>query len=136
MSGEQSHVTDRLAQFVAASRWEDIPPEVRREGIRGLLNFVGCALGGARDEAMDIAVRVLAPFFGPSQATIIGRGERPDALNAAFLNAVAANVLEYDYTHLATVMHPAAPVAPGLFALAELRPPNAKSPSGRELLHA
>ena len=31
----------------------------------------------------------------------------------------------------ATVMHPAAPVAPGLFALAELRPV-----SGRDLLHA
>ena len=62
---------------------------------------------------------------------MIGRGERPDALNAAFLNAVSANVLEYDDTHLGTVMHPAAPVAPGLFALAELRPV-----SGRELLHA
>src|SRR3954454_7596150 len=135
MQEDHIRVTDRLAQFVAASRWDDIPPEVRREGIRGLLNFVGCALGGARDEAMDIAVRVLAPFFGPSQATIIGRSERPDALNAAFLNAVAANVLEYDDTHLATVMHPAAPVAPGLFALAELRP-GLHPVSGRDLLHA
>jgi 2-methylcitrate dehydratase PrpD len=131
MTGDQPRVTDTLAQFVAASRWEDIPPEVRREGVRGLLNFVGCALGGARDEAMEIAVRVLTPFFGPSQATIIGRGERSDALYAAFLNAVGANVLEYDDTHLATVIHPAAPVAPCLFALAELRPV-----SGRELLHA
>ena len=49
--------TRQLADFVAASRWDDIPPEVRREGVRGLLNFVGCALGGAHDEAMDIAVR-------------------------------------------------------------------------------
>jgi 2-methylcitrate dehydratase PrpD len=136
MPEDHSHVTDRLAQFVAASRWEDIPPDVRREGVRGLLNFVGCAVGGAHDEAMDIAIKVLTPFFGPSQATIIGRGERPDALNAAFLNAVAANVLEYDDTHLATVMHPAAPVAPGLFALAELCPANVNTLSGRELLHA
>ena len=131
MTGDQSHVTNRLAQFVAGSQWEAIPPEVRREGVRGLLNFVGCALGGAQDEAMGIAVKVLTPFFGPPQGIVIGRGERPDALNAAFLNAVSANVLEYDDTHLATVMHPAAPVAPGLFALAELRPV-----SGRELLHA
>src|SRR5256885_14867168 len=42
-----------------------------------------------------------------------------------------APVLEYDDTHLGTVMHPAAPVAPGLFALAGLR-----QVSGRELLHA
>src|ERR1051326_1849721 len=135
VTADQLHVTRSLAQFVAGSQWDDVPSQRRREGVRGLLNFIGCALGGARDEAMDIAIKVLAPFFGPSQATIIGRGERPDALNAAFLNAVAANVLEYDDTHLATVMHPAAPVAPGLFALAELRP-GARPVSGSALLHA
>ena len=131
MTGDQSHVTKSLAEFVAGSRWGEIPAEVRREGVRGLLNFVGCALGGAPDEATHIAVKVMAPFFGSPQAIVIGRSERPDALNAAFLNAVAANVLEYDDTHLGTVMHPAAPVAPVLFALAELRPL-----TGRELLHA
>jgi 2-methylcitrate dehydratase PrpD len=124
MIGGQSQVTSTLAQFVAGSEWSAIPPEVRREGVRGLLNFVGCALGGARDEAMDIAIKMLAPFFGPPQAIVIGRAERPDALNAAFLNAISANVLEYDDTHLGTVMHPAAPVAAGLFALAERRAPD------------
>src|SRR5215469_5924846 len=131
LPSDQSHATNRLAQFVAGSQWETIPSEVRREGVRGLLNFVGCALGGAQDEAVGIAVKVLMPFFGPPQGIVIGRRDRPDALNAAFLNAVSANVLEYDDTHLGTVMHPAAPVAPGLFALAGLRPV-----SGRELLHA
>lgn len=131
MTGDQPRVTERLAGFVAASRWEDIPTGVRHEGVRSLLNFVGCALGGSHDEAMDLALRVLAPYFGPPQAGVIGRAERPDALNAAFLNAISANVLEYDDTHLPTVMHPAAPVAPGLFALAEQRPV-----SGRALLHA
>jgi 2-methylcitrate dehydratase PrpD len=57
MFGGQSHVTKTLAQFVAGSRWDAIPPEVRQEGVRGLLNFVGCALGGAHDEAMGIATR-------------------------------------------------------------------------------
>src|SRR5580704_8907664 len=107
MTGDHSYVTRALAQFVVGPEWGAIPPEVRREGVRGLLNFVGCALGGARDEAMDIAAKVLALFFGPPQAIVIGRAERPDTLNAAFLNAVSANVLEYDDTHLGTVMHPA-----------------------------
>jgi len=43
MTGDQSHVTNRLSQFIAGSHWEAIPPEVRREGVRALLNFVGCA---------------------------------------------------------------------------------------------
>ena len=111
MPSDQMQVTNRLAQFVAGSQWETIPAQVRREGVRGLLNFVGCALGGAQDEAMGIAVKVLTPFFGPPQGIVIGRGERPDALNTAFLNAVSANVLEYDDTHLGTVIRPTAPVA-------------------------
>lgn len=131
MSSNQSQATQRLAEFIAGSRWEDIPENVRREGVRSLLNFVGCALGGAQDEAVGLATKVLAPYFGPAQASVIGRPERPDALNAAFLNAVSANVLEYDDTHLPTVIHPAAPVVPGLLALAEQH----RVP-GRELLHA
>jgi 2-methylcitrate dehydratase PrpD len=128
---EQPGITRQLADFVAGSHWRDIPAEVRREGIRGLINYVGCALGGCSDEAIGLAIGVLSPCFGVPQAGVIGRGERCDVLNAAFLNAASANVLEYDDTHLPTVMHPAAPVAPGLFALAE-----ARGASGQELLHA
>src|SRR5215469_9694388 len=124
-------ITRQLADFVANSQWRDIMPEARREGIRGLLNYVGCALGGCGDEAIALAIHVLTPSFGAPQAGVIGRSESCDRLNAAFLNAASANVLEYDDTHLPTVMHPAAPVAPGLFALAE-----ARGASGAELLHA
>src|SRR5262249_53722664 len=54
-------------------------------------------------------------------ATVIGRRERTDALSAAFLNAAAANVLDFCDTHVATVIHPTASVAAALFALSELR---------------
>src|SRR5260370_42328175 len=102
-------VAEALAAFLVASRWEDIPAAVRHEGMRSLLNFVGGALGGCRDEAVSLAATVLTPYFGASQASVIGRGGRPDALNAAFLNAVLANILEYYDTHLAAGIHPAAP---------------------------
>jgi 2-methylcitrate dehydratase PrpD len=128
---EAPRVTEQLASFIAGSSWDDIPPQVRREGARSLLNFVGCALGGAQDEAVSLAALVLRRYFGGEQATVIGRRERPDVLNATFLNAISANVLEYDDTHLPTVIHPAARVAPGLFALAERH-----QVSGAELLHA
>jgi 2-methylcitrate dehydratase PrpD len=126
-----AEVTRQLAHFLADSQWQDIPAHVRHEAERTIVNFVGTALGGCRDEAVNLAARAFGPFFGPSQATVIGRRERPDALSAAFLNAISANVLEFDDTHLRTVIHPAAPVAPVLFALGELRPVG-----GHELLHA
>jgi 2-methylcitrate dehydratase PrpD len=42
--------TQQLAQFLAESRWRDIPGEVRHEAKRSVMNFVGTALGGAATE--------------------------------------------------------------------------------------
>jgi len=52
-------------------------------------------------------------------ATVYGQATRLDAMAAAFVNAVAGNLLDFDDTHLRTVIHPAAPVVPVAFALAE-----------------
>jgi 2-methylcitrate dehydratase PrpD len=124
-------ITERLAQFLVTYRPEDVPERVRHEAKRSLVNFFATALGGCRNEAVEMLVAALADCFGPPHATIIGRSERADALTATFLNAVSANVLDFDDTHLRTVIHPTAPVAPGLFALAERRPI-----TGAALLHA
>lgn len=124
-------VSERLADFIVASRWDDIPSAVRHEAKRALLNFFGTALGGCRDTAIEIAFGVLSEFSGPREATIIGRPESTDSLNAAFLNAASANVFDFDDTHLRTIIHPTAPVAPALLALAERR-----RISGPALLHA
>ena len=127
----EAAVTLQLARFLVDSRWGDLPQAVRHEAKRALLNFLGCALGGCRDEAIERALAALSPFSGPPQATLIGRGQRLDVLHAALINAMSANVLDFDDTHLRTVIHPSAPVAAALFALAELRPA-----SGESLLHA
>ena len=125
------NVTAQLAQFVARSRWEDIPEAVRHESKRALLNILGAAFAGCRHAAVDHAIAVLAPFSGPAEASVLGRGERADALTAAFVNAAAANVLDFCDTHHPTIIHPTAPVAPALLALAER-----KRCSGQALLHA
>jgi 2-methylcitrate dehydratase PrpD len=124
-------ITPALARFVVDTRWEDIPQRARHEAKRALLNFFAVALAGCRTEPIELALRTLAEFSGGRQATVIGRRERIDALGAAFLNAAGANVFDYCDTHLPTVVHPTAPLAPALLALAELR-----RVSGPELLAA
>ena len=120
-----------LGAFVAGASWEDVPEALRHEGRRSLLNFFGCALGVADDPAVATAVRVMQPFSGPQRVTLIGRTERLDAMGAAFANTIAANLLDYDDTHLATIIHPTAPVAPPALALGELH-----DLSGAAVLHA
>lgn len=115
-------VTESLAQRVVATRWDDIPPQVRHQAKRSLINFFAVALAGCRSRPIEIALRSLAEFSGGRQAAVIGRTERIDAPSAAFLNAAGANVDDFCDTHVATVIHPTAPVAAALLAFAELRP--------------
>jgi 2-methylcitrate dehydratase PrpD len=114
-------VTSALAHFVIDTTWDDIPEKARHEAKRALLNFFAVAIAGCRTEPVELALKSLAEFSGGKQATIVGRSERIDALSAAFLNAAGANVFDYCDTHLPTVVHPTAPLAPALLSLAELR---------------
>jgi 2-methylcitrate dehydratase PrpD len=118
---QTSGVTQRLARHLVETKWDDIPAAVRHQAKRSWMNFFAVALAGCRSGPVEIALRSLAEFSGGKQATLVGRTERIDALSAAFLNAAGANVHDFCDTHLRTVIHPTAPVAPALLALAELR---------------
>lgn len=123
--------TQALASWVVNSRFEHIPDDVRRESLRAILNYVGCALGGAPDAAVNNAMCALAPFFGPSTASILGRAERADPLHAALMNGISSHVYDYDDTTPKNYIHPSSPVASALFAYASANPV-----SGRDFVHA
>ncbi|NNU80163.1 MmgE/PrpD family protein [Halovulum dunhuangense] len=115
-------VTAELAEWVVGLKGSDIPESVRAEGVRTFVNWLGCAVGGADHETADAALRAVMPFSGQRTSTVIGRTEKLDALHAALLNGITSHVLDYDDTHLKTIIHPAGPIASALMALAETRP--------------
>ena len=131
MARELSDISAALSRFVVRTRWDDLPGAVRHEAKRALVNFFATALAGCRDPALEAASCVFGGFRSGTACTVIGRAERTDALHAASLNAMSGNVFDYDDTHLPTIIHPSAPVAPALLALAQTRPL-----SGQELLLA
>ncbi len=114
--------TKRLAEFVVNSRPTDIPQTARREAVRSILNYVGCAVGGSSHVTVERALEAFSPFSVPPQATVMGRRQRLDVLHAALINGISSHVLDYDDTQLSTIIHPAGPVASVLFPLAELQP--------------
>ncbi len=124
-------VTRIVARYAATAPIEQVPAAVRKEASRTLLNWVGCAVGGSGQGAPNHAVAALKPFSGPEQASLFGRKERLDALNAALVNGISSHVLDYDDTHLKTIIHPAGPVASALTAFAEYHPV-----SGAEFMNA
>jgi 2-methylcitrate dehydratase PrpD len=127
----ETDVTQTLARYLAAARFEDLPAAPREEAARSLLNWMGVAVGGSRHEAVEIALAAVAPFSGPAQATVFGRTERLDIMHAALLNGISSHVFDFDDTDLTTAVHPSAPVVPVLLALAEYR-----EVTGRDFINA
>jgi 2-methylcitrate dehydratase PrpD len=130
-AAQPTDVTRTLARFVTASQPADIPGPTRHHATRTFVNWLGCAVGGARHEAMDIAIAALSPMAGPAQATVLGRSERLDILHAALLNGISSHMFDFDDTHLKTIIHPAGPVCSAILALAEHRPV-----TGEQFIHA
>jgi 2-methylcitrate dehydratase PrpD len=126
-----THVTRALARWASSCDPGDIPASVRREGQRTFVNWLGCAVGGSHQDTTERALRAVRQFSGPEQASVLGRIERLDVLHAALLNGISSHVLDYDDTHLKTIIHPASPVIPAALAVAEMR-----GSSGTDLLAA
>ncbi|MCC2687848.1 MAG: 2-methylcitrate dehydratase [Rhizobiaceae bacterium] len=124
-------ITRQLAGWVVGLDAGDIPAEVRREGVRTFVNWLGCAVGGASHETVDRALDAVRMFSGPERAQVIGRDDRLDELHAALINGISSHVLDYDDTHLKTIIHPAGPVASAILAVSESR-----AVSGRDFLTA
>ena len=110
-------VTRTLARYVVNARYADVPAPVRKEAVRSILNWLGCAVGACHHEAMDSALAALGPFSGTREASILGRSEKVDILLASLLNGISSHVFNFDDTHLRTIIHPAGPVALSLVAL-------------------
>ena len=128
-------VTRALARYLVGSNPGAILPGVKKQATRSVLNWLGCAIGACRHDTVERALAALAPFSGPAQASVLGRGERLDILHAALINGMSSHVFDFDDTHLKTVIHPSGPVAAAILALAEMQP-HVAPVSGADFLHA
>ncbi len=117
---DHQNVSETLARFAVETPAGRIPDKVRHEAKRALLNILATGIRGGIDPTYETLLRSL-PAVGQGKATIVGRSERADALNATFLNAAGANIDDFCDTHLPTVIHPTAPIMPPLYALSELQ---------------
>lgn len=130
-SGPSVSPSTVLSEFVVQTSFDDLPAVVVHEAKRALINYFAVAFAGSNDPTIQKAAQVYRAFSANDQASLVGRCERTDVLNAAALNAMSANVYDFDDTHIPTIIHPTAPVAAALFALSE-----AQSISGRDFLTA
>jgi 2-methylcitrate dehydratase PrpD len=123
--------TRTLAEYIVTSRWEDVPPDIRHEAARSLVNYLGCAVGGSGDAAVTAAIRAFGPYSGSRLAAVLGRAERLDPLHASLMNGISSHVEDFDDTTPQNYIHPSSPVASALCAYASVNPV-----SGPDFVHA
>ena len=124
-------ITAQLAQFVAEHPSQGWSETVEHEAHRTFLNWLGCAIGAAKHEAVESALAAVNMLSPAPQATLAGRSERVDMASAALINGISSHTFDFDDTHLKTIIHPAGPVASAVMALAETQ-----NSSGRQVMDA
>jgi 2-methylcitrate dehydratase PrpD len=124
-------VADALVDFVLGLEPGSLPDAVIEAAGLCLTDWVGAALRGSTEPLAAALDAVLAATGGDPQATVVGRGRRTSALLAALANGAHGHALDFDDTHLASIVHGSAPVAPAVLAVAEWR-----GRSGRDALAA
>jgi 2-methylcitrate dehydratase PrpD len=125
-----STATDALADFVAETRFTDIPEDVMARGRLIIADSVACMVAGA----VVPEIRRLAALQsdrGAPAATVLGTGQRLAVDAAAFINGAAGTWHDLDEGNLSTRTHAAIQLVPAALAEAEVR-----ALSGRELLTA
>jgi 2-methylcitrate dehydratase PrpD len=108
----------QLAAFAAKSSYDVLPPAVQESAPQRVLDIIGLCLAALPLDTSDAARAWVAKQGSTGTATVIGGGSAPPA-NAAFVNGVLAHSLDYDDTHLPSVLHPSASVVPAALAAAQ-----------------
>ncbi|MGH2365680.1 MAG: MmgE/PrpD family protein [Chloroflexota bacterium] len=114
-------ITQRLGRFAAETPLKLIPDVVLAQSRRAILDFFGVAIGGADSEPARIARSLTATLGGHEQATVLVTGERTSTANAALVNGLMANVMDFDDTHVPTILHPTSPIMGAALAVGEWR---------------
>jgi 2-methylcitrate dehydratase PrpD len=115
----ESTLAEHLAAFAAKSTQSPLPHEVTASVGRRVLDVLGLCVAALPLPTSRAALDHVAEQGGAPQAHAIGLPTAIPAAWAAFANGVTAHSLDYDDTHLPSVLHPSAAVVPAALAAAE-----------------
>jgi 2-methylcitrate dehydratase PrpD len=108
-----------LSSFATATRSNGLDDAIAEDAKERVLDTLGNALAARSEEPGAIALKVVDEMGGTPQSTIIGAGRSAPAANAALVNGTLAHALDFDDTHLPSVLHPSSSVIPAALAAAE-----------------
>lgn len=109
----------RLGGLAAEVAAQGLPSELRDDMAGRVVDLLGNCLAALREEPARIVSEVVSSWGGHPAATAIGLPQRLPAPSAALVNGTLAHSLDFDDTHLPSVLHPSSAVIPAALAVAE-----------------
>jgi len=127
-----------LAEFAEKLSYEQLPPKVLERAKLLILDALGCGLASNAYEFADVSVAAITALGQLNQGSqtadlcsVIGRSVRLPVRDAALANGMLIHGLDFDDTHLASIIHATAACLPTALTLGEML-----GSSGKEMLTA
>jgi 2-methylcitrate dehydratase PrpD len=108
-----------IARFVADVGTNGISPALQQDVKRRIMDTLGIELAASILAPAQTVEEVISEWGGNAQASLVGRSRKYPAISAALFNGTAAHSLDFDDTHLPSVLHPSACIIPAVLAVAE-----------------
>ncbi|MCA8036110.1 MmgE/PrpD family protein [Burkholderia arboris] len=120
-----------LGRFASAVRVDGLDRTLRVEAAARVLDLVGNSLIAHDEPVAQSVLQVARRWGGHGRASVIGAADRLPAASAALVNGTLAHAMDFDDSHMLSVLHPSASVIPAALAAAQ-----ASGASGAALLDA
>ncbi len=118
----EAPIAQQLAEFaVEQSRPGRLPREVRDSVLQRLLDTLGICFAASSLDTSEAIRGYVQGQGGRPEASAVGLVNRVPAALAALVNGTLAHSLDFDDTHLPSVLHPSASVVPAALAACEMQ---------------
>lgn len=124
-------ISERIADVVVGTRFEDLPASAVNKAKELVLDSLGSMIGSRDVNSSKIATEIALELGGSAESTVVGRGKKVAAPNAAFANAIQAYAFDFLDDHNESNSHPSAATIPASLALGEKL-----HRSGKEIIEA
>ena len=129
-SGQSRNLSAEIARFAFNSRYEAITPKALEWAKTAILDCLGTALAGSREESGRILTQMAREEKAKEETSVYGQGFKSSIAQAAFVNGTQAHATDFDHSFVIGGQ-PTAPIIPAVFALGEFL-----GVSGKQLLDA
>ncbi|MCZ6744092.1 MAG: MmgE/PrpD family protein, partial [Alphaproteobacteria bacterium] len=100
----------KLAGRITAMRYDDLPEEAIHWAKIGILDTVGVALAGSREDTMAMVETVTGAGAVSGPCVVFDSDRRASPLDAALINGTASHALDFDDCNNTMGGHPSAPM--------------------------